>query len=111
MAIAYFVNSAEHTVTQVEYETLDDMRRFVGGYICIAFTDHSVGDVMYVDDEGLLKEPKHFFMHQDCSHPFAGNGLYVGSEIENESAQGYTTLPPKVKLATMRKRISFYDVG
>ena len=107
MAIAYFVNAAEQTVTQVEYKTLDDMRKFIGGYICIASVDHSTGDVLYVDDEGMLKDNLPVFAYMERLDQFLfGNGLYVGREIETEDG-GWTTLPPKKTLNRFRNEIAF----
>ena len=108
MAKAYFVNSANQTVTEVEYETLDDMRRFIGGYICIASVDHSTGDVLYVDDEGMLKENLPVFAYMErLDQLLYGNGLYVGREIETDSGKGYTTLPPTKTLKQFRNEIAF----
>lgn len=36
--------------------------------------------ILYVDEEGLLKEPKHFFYFVAHNHPFAGNGVLVTYE-------------------------------
>ncbi len=107
MAIAYFVNAAEQTVTQVEYETLDDMRKFIGGYICIAHADHSTGDVLYVDDEGMLKNNLPVFAYiERLDQLLFGNGLYVGREIETEDG-GWTTLPPSKTLKQFHNEIAF----
>lgn len=38
------------------------------------------GDVLFVDDEGLFKDPKHFFRIPGIDYDFAGNGLIVGTD-------------------------------
>lgn len=42
------------------------------------------GDVLFVDDEGLFKDPKHFFRIPGIDYDFAGNGLIVGTEPDND---------------------------
>ena len=109
MAKAYWINSVNQTVIDVEYFTVEDMRRFIGGYICIAYVDHSTGDTLYVDDEGLLKEQNNYFMFSKrMDQPLAGNGLYVGAEIETES--GFTTIPPTLSIEKLRRMVIFMEL-
>ena len=57
---------------------------------------------IYVDDEGLLKEQKHFFTF-DGRGPFAGNGLI--SAIDDEG-NGVAT---QLDIEEIRKRVSYID--
>jgi hypothetical protein len=50
--------------------------------------------VVYVDDGGLLKEPKYFFQIAGCAQPYAGRGLILGT---NESGDD---MPAKILLET-----------
>ena len=83
MAKALWINSSTQQITSVECNGLVDMRKYVGGSICFAMS-WITGDVLYVDDEGLLKPQDHFFMLPDCQNPLAGNGIIVGPEVEED---------------------------
>ena len=106
MVKAYHIDATNQVVVAVEYETLEDMRRFVGGHITIASVDHSTGDVLYVDDEGMLKEQQGFFIFaKRLDQLLHGNGLYVGREIDTES--GWTTLPPALSIEQVGNMVIF----
>lgn len=85
MPRALFIDSKAGTVIETEIpndDRLSALQKAVDGSIEAA-TDFPDGDVLYVDEEGLLKDPKYFFdigAHQ----PFAGNGIIVGREIDDE---------------------------
>lgn len=84
MTKALWVNSQLRTITQVDCNGLEDMRKYVGGSICFAMS-WKTGDVLYVDDEGLLKPQDNFFFIENCHQPLAGNGIIVGPEVETEN--------------------------
>lgn len=48
------------------------------------------GDVLFVDDMGLLKRPKHFFRLAGVDYDFAGNGLIVGTDDFGETIDAKT---------------------
>jgi hypothetical protein len=50
------------------------------------------GDVIYVDDEGLLKPLDWFFAIKGAHQPFAGCGLVLGSDDEGETVSASITL-------------------
>ena len=41
-------------------------------------------DLVYVDDEALLKNPKHFFSINGAYPPLAGNGVIVGTYDDDD---------------------------
>ena len=51
------------------------------------------GDVVFVDDEGLLKAPTHFFRIKGINgdKPLAGRGVVLGSDGEGGSADTKTS--------------------
>lgn len=59
------------------------------------------GDGIFVDDEGLLKNPQHFFMHRNYPSPLTGKGLMLGVDAEGDS------VAPGTDLETLRKDIVF----
>ena len=61
------------------------MRDLIGGPMTIAHVFPNE-DVLYVDDEGLLKGPDPdtpYFFNIHAHQPFAGRGIIVGREIVN----------------------------
>ena len=62
-------------------------------------------DVLYCDDEGLLKDPKDFFLLDSYPQPIAGNGLILGCDDEGESVDA------KTSLLELSKRITFMDLN
>lgn len=78
---ALLIDTKSLTVGEVDYTGLADMQRLIGGYIEAAY-EWDNGDVLYVDEEGLLKDDQRFFritVRRDQA--LAGNGLLVGPEI------------------------------
>jgi hypothetical protein len=57
------------------------------------------GDVIYVDDEGLLKPLDWFFAIKGGHQPFAGCGLVLGSDEDGESVSA------KIALHELKRRI------
>jgi len=42
-------------------------------------------DAIFVDDEGLLKDPEHFFVTTHYPQPLAGKALIMGTDDEGET--------------------------
>lgn len=60
------------------------------------------GDAIYVDDEGLLKNPRHFFLHKDYPNPLAGYGLVLGVDYETGDSTS-----PKMSFEELKSQIIF----
>ena|SRR5580765_6800409 len=109
MAKAYWINSTARTITEVTYETLEDMRRFIGGHLEAAYQTRS-GDVLYVDENGLYKTNLGFVFVPRQDQILVGNGLFVGREIEaDELPMGYTTLDPTMTLKELGRLVYFVE--
>ena len=87
MSKAYWVNSMLQKIIEVEIEGLADLNKYVGS-ICIGKTYRN-GDVLYVNDDGLLKPNKYFFMVTGQPQPLSGDGIVVGPEVELEDDKWY----------------------
>lgn len=83
---AYLINSETKTITPVDYN--GDYKTIYTHIGCDLF------DVVYaesggkklsifVDDEGLLNRPQHFFLLDGWAQPLAGNGLVLG-DVDGE---------------------------
>ena len=108
MAKGYLIDAQNKNIREVEYHSLAEMRELIGGHIELAHM-HNTGDVLYVDEEALIKEtPYYFWYAHRTDQPLFGNGLLVGREIEGEEyPEGYTTLPPKMSLLQLTVRVRF----
>lgn len=99
---AILINSAEKTVTEIELDSPDttrELQELVGGYLTCGWTWYSASgfpnNVMYVDDEGMLKGYDHYFRITNAdqvglcnpSGPtfMYGNGVILGVNEEGES--------------------------
>lgn len=93
---AYLIDARNKDFMDVEYTDLIDMQRFVGGLIECAY-QWPTGDTLYVDEEGMIKNPKFFFfLRERTDQPFAGNGLLIGDEDN-----------PSMTLPELKSRVRF----
>lgn len=60
-------------------------------------------DVLFVDEEGLLKPCERFIMYQGFHQPLAGKGLVFGT-----SSSGNTILP-RTKIASVCENVKFLE--
>ena len=85
------IDSTARTVTEVYIDgSLESLQAAVGGYI-----EHAVwldaANCVIVDEEGLLKNPQHFFTIEGAHQTFAGDGVVIGSD-EGETTAATTSL-------------------
>jgi hypothetical protein len=108
---ALLINSTNKTVSVVKYNDSEDLRNLVGGSIEFAYTWRDTGDVMYVDGEGLHKQPKFGFLFTGRPDQYlAGNAVVVGREREDKSEpNGFTTNPPTINVRSLRSEVIFVD--
>ena len=74
---------------------MDDHEEIQRQLDCDVFTTGGYfenGDVVFVDDEGMLKGPTHFFRIKGLNdQPLAGRGVVLGSDGEGGSADVQTS--------------------
>jgi hypothetical protein len=114
MTIAYLINSIERTITPFECSGYKDMKKYLPGGISIAWVFHNHGrDVLYVDDEGLLKPAESAFRIKPRTdgQPMFGHGILTGRDnVEvNESGDDIieTTLSPALSTAELAEFIEW----
>jgi len=93
---AILINPISRTIKEIEhsgnfrqiYELLSDEEN---GVKVDLFTVVQLDDVncIYVDDEGLLKDPRYFFNYRGYSQPLAGRGLVLG--VDSHSGESIAT--------------------
>ena len=89
---AILINPFEQSVTEVEYSgDFRDIYKLIDAQ-CFDCARISRMDGIFVDDEGLLNAPTHFFEHSEYPSPLAGKGLIVGCDNRGESQSCQTTV-------------------
>lgn len=82
------INAKDRTVKPVEVRQ-HDIHHMHDLIECQCFTCLNMNEkgteTIYVDDEGLLKDPKHFFRMPFYPQWLAGNGLILGTNSNGES--------------------------
>jgi hypothetical protein len=81
------INAKERTITEVAIEP--SLPAYYRALQCETITAvipswFPDGECVYVDDEGLLKNPQDFFCIQGYPQPLAGNGLILGSDVDGK---------------------------
>lgn len=102
------IDSERQEIRWVQFGGSEGLRELIGGWIEVAYS-WDTGDVLYVDEEGLLKPQSHFFtiaVRRD-GQPLPGNGVIVGREVEDDSPQGFHTLPPTLTVDELRSMVQF----
>jgi hypothetical protein len=101
---AYWIDVTKREISEVEYTGLADLQRMVGGYIEIAFMWQRTRDVLFVDEEGLLKNLTFGFrIPERPDQAFAGNGVLVGREVGDSG----DTVDPAMTLQELCARVRF----
>ena len=78
------IDSENKIIKEVEVSNLNDMYKTMNVDLITVALYIDDNNLMYVDDEGLLKSPKHFFYFEGSYQPFAGNGLILGLDDNGE---------------------------
>ncbi len=99
---AIHINAEEQTVTEIELgnpDSTQELQELIGGYLTCGWTWYDVAgfprNVLYVDDEGMLKGYDHYFRilnadkvgfcNSDGPTFLYGNGVILGVSMEGES--------------------------
>jgi hypothetical protein len=102
---AIVINAEDRTITETEIDgSLESLQRIVGGMIESVTQGLDGTHHCYVNEEGLLDDPRHFFMFRGGHQPLAGNGVILSLTEDGEEAS--CTL----SLEWVAERVSFMDV-
>jgi hypothetical protein len=103
---AIVINAKDRTITETEIDaSLQSLQQIVGGLIEPVHDGLDDAHHCYVNEEGLLDNPQHFFMFTNGHQPLAGNGVIVGSGLVADEAP--CTLP----LEWVKERVTFMDLA
>jgi hypothetical protein len=99
---AYLIDPQAGEITQVDYTgDYRNIYQHIGAdcFDVARFGDE--GDAAFVDDNGLLNDPRYFFMVRGNPNPLAGKGLVLGCDAEGESIE------PKCTLEWLKANVAF----
>lgn len=108
---ALHINSRDRTVTEVQFNGLEDLQKLVGGYIELAHLWRN-GDCMFVDEHGRLEHKFSgvgFTLKLAPVRAHAGNGVVVGREVEDHTERGYHNADPEISVAELERLVLFMD--
>jgi hypothetical protein len=101
---AIVINAQDRTVTVAEIDgSLKSLQQIVGGMIEPVTQGLDEFHHCYVNEEGLLLQPQHFFMFKDGHQPLAGNGVILSSTDDGEEA------PCTLLRDWIQERVTFMD--
>ena len=99
------INAKDRTITETEIDgSLQSLQRIVGGLIETVYDGLDDYHHCYVNEEGLLNNPQHFFMFRDGHQPLAGNGVILSSTGDGNEA------PCTLLLDWVQDRVTFMDL-
>jgi len=99
------INAKDRTVTVAEIDgSLKSLQHIVGGLITTVYDGLDESHHCYVNDEGLLTSPEHFFMFKDGHQPLAGNGVILSLADDGNEA------PCALPLDWVKERVTFMDL-
>lgn len=106
---AYLIDPQNESVTEVEYDGIDDIRDHLQcSWFDAAYLPN--GEAIYADDEGLMTGTtaqlgsRMFFWPKGAPQPYAGRGLWVGPV----DRKGNTT-EPTTPIEDVRAGMRFMD--
>lgn len=89
---AFLIDAAARTITETTYN--GDWTTIAPAIDAELFAYVAPSDTLglYVDDEGLMKAPLHFFMVEGWHEPLPGKGLLLATDVDGEPVDATITL-------------------
>jgi hypothetical protein len=89
---------------KIEETTIDLYTEIAPAIGCEWFTTVQISgkETLFVDDEGLLKNPEHFFVWEGYPQPLAGSGLILG--LNPNTGESVST---KLTIEQVKERVTF----
>lgn len=108
----YHIDAENKMISEKSFSNTNEIRNFIGGYLTIAYA-YPNGDVLYVDDEGILKGYTYgFFLWQRDDQGLFGNGVLVGPEYaEDDYSQTHSNRDPVTTLEQLKRYVTFAEIA
>jgi hypothetical protein len=98
---AIVINSHNRTIVETDVDvSLDSLQQIVGGLTEPVEQGLDGEHHCYVNEEGLLDNPQHFFLFTGGHQPLAGNGIILASTEDGG-----------LSLQWVKERVTFMDFG
>lgn len=109
MSVGYLIDPFLRQIRHIEYEPGDAFRAYLPNGLCIGWT-YPNGDVLYVDDKGLLFPARAGFRIRERrdGQPMMSRGVLVGREEEFADGR-YTVHPPKMTIEQAQAEFTLLD--
>jgi hypothetical protein len=103
---AIVINAKDRIITETDTDgSLKSLQQIVGGLIQPVYDGLDDSHHCYVNEEGLLDNPQHFFFLKDGHQPLAGNGVILASTDDGDEA------PCTLSLDSVQQRVTFMDLA
>src|ERR1700730_4579070 len=102
---AIIINAEKQTVSEADIDgKLHSLQGIVGGLITPVYDGLDSKHHAYVNDEGLMNNPQHFFIVRDGHQPLAGNGVILSTTRDGDEA------PATLSVDWVKGRVTFMDL-
>jgi hypothetical protein len=109
---AYLIDPETLTIGQVEHNgDYREIYEYIGADCFDVARINNANDGVFVDDEGLLKNPVYFFQVAGNESLLAGKGLVLGCDDQGETVAPQVTLGWLVKNTVFYRRIGDVLIG
>ena len=103
------INPYDRTISEIDHDgdlrTMYETIKCDGvGMVRVNRRADGSGDVLWLDDDGLLIEGKPIFIWEGYKHPLAGIGLIMGVNDEGENA------PAGIALNSVREQVRWTEL-
>jgi hypothetical protein len=103
---AILINPGDRTISETDVDgSLETLQHIVGGLIEPVHQGLDEHHHCYVNEEGLLDDPRYFFMFEGGHQPLAGTGIILSLTDDGDEAP--CTLP----LAWVEERVRFMHLA
>ncbi len=108
------INAYTRKITAVDIEEGDNELQSIYNHLECQYIETGMylenGDIVFVDEEGMMKECNHFFYMLGAQQPFAGNGLILGMSLSGDSRDcdiDIDEVKSRVKFLSLNQAINF----
>lgn len=111
---AILIDSENREVREIEYRTFEELKQIMGVQWVQSIGDLPKKHTCYVDEEGLLHNPQHFFISDFYPQPVAGNGAIIGTNNHGDDISCKLTLDyikARVHFITLEQVIAGIRMG